>query len=127
MSDIQFALLRFSNAGAHTPTDRRLSLSEGLQFLPLDVSDYNNFTATLLSDDFPDADLFSNKIFTLNALGLAYIDSKIGGTAKFCLREYTKDYLGIEPTGDDNKQYTCNPPTYTADDGYPRLELYGNI
>ncbi len=38
-----------------------------------------------------------DNIFTLNDLGLAYIESKFEGTAKLCMREYDHDYLDIEP------------------------------
>jgi hypothetical protein len=39
--------------------------------------------------------------FDLNTAGKAYIASMAEGVAKFCLREYDKDYLDVEPINND--------------------------
>lgn len=60
--------------------------------------DYDQMGSTLLSDTYmtnPSTGAYFE--FPLNTAGIAYI-SKTGIT-KFCIREYTYDGLGIQPTG----------------------------
>ena len=126
MSDIHFAVIRFDTAGNHESPNygRRLMAQEGLQFSPLTLSHYNSFTGVPLTNIW-DCTLFDSAWLELNDLGLAYLQSKIGGTAKFCVRDYQKDYLNVSPF--DNSQYSLEDPNYTFRHGYPRLELYGVI
>ena len=44
-------------------------------------------------------------VFTPDSLGQAYIQSKFGGTAKLCMREYNHDYLNVEPS--DGEDFHC--------------------
>ena len=80
------------------------------------AGDWNAFTGTpfdvvnWITGNFPRNEL------TLNAAGLAYIESVVGGVAKFCLREYDSDYSDVAPlNNDDNKNslyfHTATPGT----------------
>ena len=72
---------------------------EGNQSDDLELEDYNNFTGspfcTVAMAEGP-------RTFTLNPAGRAYVGSKFGNKAKFCLREYDHDYLNVEPGADQS-------------------------
>jgi hypothetical protein len=67
---------------------------QGTQSASLDRPDYDAFTG-LLFDSIVSWNASGWNIFDFNALGLAYINSIITGTAKICLREYDHDYLNV--------------------------------
>lgn len=70
------------------------SIQKGTQTDDLELDDYNNFTA----DPFDTIAMAEGvKTFTLNPAGQAYVRSKFGDKAKFCIREYDHDYLDVEP------------------------------
>jgi len=82
-----------------------ITLQKGTQEDPLVATDFLAFAGTpfasavwQISTD-PENDA---NVFTLNAAGLAYLSSILGGTAKFCLRDYEYDYLNTPPDGFDN-------------------------
>jgi len=77
------------------------SIQEGTQSDTLGTNDYDAFTGAFFSTLTWAA---GSNVFTLNAAGLTYIESKFGNTAKLCMREYAHDYLDIMPgDGEDHK------------------------
>ncbi len=91
---ITSALLRLygmASAGEHNT-----SLQQGTQALPLTLADFDSFTGGLLTPVlFWDKDDWND--FTLNAAGLAYLNSLGTGlqSAKFCVRNHDNDYLDV--------------------------------
>jgi len=79
----------------------QVSIQKGTQGEPLETSDWNAFSGSPFSiltwQKYVDPDLNTN-LFELDGPGRSYIRQKLGTTAKFCMREYTKDYLNVEPT-----------------------------
>lgn len=69
-------------------------IQEGTQGDPLTTSDHQSFTGSILASFAGASGL--NQI-TLNSSGIAYIQSKLGSTAKLCAREYDYDYLNVAP------------------------------
>lgn len=78
-----------------------VSIQEGTQGASLTTADFNAYSGAAFSAltwrKVISPNIFPNK-FDLNAAGKTYVRSKFGSTAKFCLREYTKDYLNVTPT-----------------------------
>lgn len=72
-----------------------ICIQQGTQTLPLDNTDFQAFTGAYFSKE---AMTSSQVDFTFNAAGRAYLESVLGATAKFCIREYTFDYLDVQPT-----------------------------
>ena len=77
-----------------------VSIQEGTQADPLTTADYDAYTDPFFDHitwtlGAGDADQINT--FTLNAAGLTYIEGQFGGTAKLCAREYTHDYLDVDP------------------------------
>ena len=70
-------------------------------------SNFNFVQANVFTDPW-DCTLFDNPWLVLNEDGLDYVKSKFGGDAKFCIRDYTKDYLDSAPF--DNMQYDMVTP-----------------
>lgn len=80
----------------------QVSIQEGTQADTLTNADFNAFSGTafsILTWQKYAAPNFNTNLFELDSAGKTYVRSKFGSTAKFCLREYTKDYLDVEPTG----------------------------
>jgi len=94
----------------------QVCIQEGTQDDPLVSGNWHAHTgprfATIQWQRYVDPDLNTN-LFVLDAAGINYVQGQFGGTAKFCLREYTKEYLNIEPTGAaaGNGMYFANHPT----------------
>lgn len=79
--------------------DTDVAVQEGTQHSPLVLGDYSafvglGFAAKTWTSDFNDLEL--------DAAGIAYIQSKLGSNAKLCCREYSHDYMNVEPTGTVN-------------------------
>ena len=128
MTDLHFAVLTWATGGSHVPNTRKIIVNEGLQFIPLTVGHYNNFVQANVFTDPWDCTLFDNPWLVLNEDGLDYVKSKFGGDAKFCIRDYTKDYLDSAPF--DNMQYDMVTPLELglySGNLWPRLILYGFI
>jgi len=79
-----------------------VTIQKGTQHDPLEVDDILAFEGSpftsLTWKKYISPDLNTNT-FTLNAAGIAYIQSVMGGTAKFCLREKDHDYDDVSPPG----------------------------
>lgn len=94
---------------------------------PLSTSDWNSFTGPILIEPYlthnvTDDDHLSNNA-PFNEDGLAYLNSIVTGTAKFCVREYNHDYLDMNPLGVSSRtglQYYDNSPGVSG----MRLHLY---
>jgi len=92
-----------------------VSIQEGTQGATLSTTDFNAFSGesfSIISWQAAAYPTFLPNTMELNAEGRLYVKEKLGATAKFCLREYTKDYLNIEPTGPGagNGMYFANSP-----------------
>ena len=91
----------------------QVCIQEGTQDTPLVGGNWHAHTgprfATITWQSYSDPDLNTN-LFDLDAAGRAYVEGQLGGTAKFCLREYTKEFLNITPTGPEagNGMYFAN-------------------
>ncbi len=74
------------------------SVQQGTHAIPPTTADYDSFTGTLfgLVSSWAISDW---NVFTLNGLGVDYLNSIIGNIAKLCLREYDYDYLNVDPGG----------------------------
>ena len=102
-------------------TSPHITVQEGTQADTLTTDDYDAFTGsyfTLLTPPASQAS-FGN---AFNSAGLTYLESKVGGTAKLCLREYEHDYLNQSPT--DNTTYGANINASEAAVDDPTLTLY---
>lgn len=62
-------------------------------------------------------------VFTLNATGIAEIESKFGSRVKFCIREYTHDYLNAAPAMDENFVAGMYYSEATEQDYRPTLDV----
>lgn len=63
----------------------------------LAADDFNSFVGLSFADILWDVDYRAINDFVFSAAGIAYINSVIGSKAKFCLREYTHDFLNVAP------------------------------
>ena len=96
----------------------QVTIQKGTQSDPLTAADFNSFSGSYFSmltwQKLAGANLNTN-LLELDGPGKSYIRQKLGTTAKFCLREYTKDYLDVAPTspGAANGMYFANHPTAT--------------
>lgn len=77
-----------------------VAILEGMQHRPLQLSDYSAFGTDLLSATVGRND--GSYDYHFDALGRAYLQSKIGSVAKLCSREYYHDYFGVAPPGDQD-------------------------
>jgi len=70
------------------------------------IGDWNAFTGTPFAIfDWITGNDPRNEL-TFNAAGITYVESVAGSVAKFCLREYDKDYSDVAPLGNDkNSMY----------------------
>lgn len=75
--------------------ESNVSVQEGTQSDPLAVEDFDAFTGAYFRQILWTS---SDNNFAFDAAGVAFIQSKLGATAKLCLREYYHDYLDITPT-----------------------------
>jgi len=95
------------NVTGITNNEGNVVIMEGTQDDILVDANWNAFSGTGFADvawkKYVDPDLNLN-VFTLNAAGIAYVESVLGGTAKFCLRELDSDYDDVAPIieGPDN-------------------------
>ena len=71
-----------------------VSIQEGTQNIPITTADYDQFTGLSFGHQ-PWTDTFNTIVF--NSLGIAFIKSKLGSTAKLCARDYDHDYSNIPP------------------------------
>lgn len=69
-------------------------IQEGTQSNNLNTPDYSAFTGDLFDSLTWTS---GSNVFTLNAAGKTYVQSKFGTRAKLCMREYDHDYLCVEP------------------------------
>lgn len=85
----------------YTSANSQVCIQQGTQTgtdkTGLVIGDWNAFTGTPFSiiNWITGSDPRNN--FTLDAAGIAYIESVAGSTAKFCLREYDSDYSDVAP------------------------------
>ena len=77
-----------------------VSIQEGTQGSYVSTTNWSSFTglpfAAATWRKFVSPDLNTN-LLDFNAAGKLYVKSVLGGTAKFCLREYSHDYLDVAP------------------------------
>ena len=102
-------------------TSPKITVQEGTQADTLTTDDYDAFTGsyfTLLEPPSSQA-TFGN---TFNAAGLSYLESKVGSTAKLCLREYDHDYLDQCPSDTTTYGSSIHASESTVED--PTLTLY---
>lgn len=83
--------LRIKKTGTYS---NNVSIQEGTQNIPISTSDYPSFTG-LSFGHVAWTDTFNTIVF--NSLGIAFIQSKLGSTAKLCARDYDHDYSNISP------------------------------
>lgn len=90
----------------HSLKQSWVCIQEGKQHDTLEAADWNAFEGTPFAhlewQTFFTPNLNTN-LFELNDDGKIYVKDKLGDTAKFCLREYTKDYLNETPIASVNK------------------------
>jgi len=80
--------------------ESEVCIQKGTQSSPLVSTDWPGFEGALFGNltwAVAVGEVLNTNIFTLNAAGIAYIESVVNSTAKLCLREYTKDYPNIDP------------------------------
>jgi hypothetical protein len=92
---IKYACLQITCYGYHASD---VAVQEGTQNSPLVKADYSAFTGLgFAAKDWTGGD----NDLVLNAAGMAYVQSCIGSSARFCCREYSHDYMNVEPPGEE--------------------------
>lgn len=110
-------VLLFSYGGTGS---RKLCIVESTAATTLVADSYNDFNTTLLSSTVTyDNNIGTQHTFGLNATGLALIS--VGGTSKYCLRDYTYDYRDAVPP--DNSTSSMRPAEYTGTSTDPTLVI----
>ena len=82
-------------------------VQQGQQSTPPVAADFNAYTGPYFGRVTWTVDTYFNpspNIFTFNATGINYLESILGGNAKFCLRGYDRDYLNVAP-GATKREY----------------------
>jgi len=88
---IASATLSLTTTGPYLHT---ICLQEGTQNIPLTVNDFQAFTGALFATKITSIGL---NTITLNASGIAYLQTVLAGTAKLSVREHSFDYLDVAP------------------------------
>lgn len=83
--------LKIKKTGTHTEP---VSIQEGIQDIPISTADLRKFTGLSFGHQ---AWTSTYNTIVFNSLGIAFIQSKLGSTAKLCARDYDHDYLDISP------------------------------
>ena len=101
-----------------TYKESSVSVQEGEQHDPLVKADYSAYVDGLFVHK--DWDTSVNSL-DFNALGITYIQGKLGGTAKLCCREYDHDHEDVDPPTVSHYRNGCRYSTYADDDYKPHL------
>ena len=97
-----------------------ISIQQGTQGDTLDTTHFDAFTGNFASVDWLD-DTGIVEV-ELNASGIAYVNSVLGSTAKFCIRETPHDYDNFAPDAD-----ALHYGFLRYDENYPKLEKSGTF
>ena len=82
-----------------------VAITEGTQGDVVNASDFQGtWVGTFFARDDSSGGPNNEWIWTLDAAGIAYVNSVMGSKAYFAFKEYDHDYLGIQPTGGDSNQ-----------------------
>jgi hypothetical protein len=78
----------------------KTSVQAGTQSLPMTTADFDSFEgeifdAIVMTE--PSNGTYNQNIWTLNAAGLAYLETRGFAYSKFCMRNYELDYQNNEP------------------------------
>lgn len=74
-----------------------LSLQEGTQAASPTTADFDSFTGNSFGTVAFTGGGAAFRTITLDAAGITYVAGQAGSTVKFCVRDYTYDYLDVEP------------------------------
>ena len=107
-----------------TNQTRSVCVQESTANIPLTTNQFNAFTGPLFNEN-PVASKSGGRSLWLNDAGKAYVANLLGsGVAKFCLRNYTQDYLDVVPTGNGLFSHSMND----FNSGFPaELRFYGDF
>ena len=113
---IASATLSLTTTGPYLHT---ICLQEGTQNIPLTVNDFQAFTGPLFATKITSVGL---NTITINAAGIAYLQTVLAGTAKLSVREHSFDYLDVAPVAVFGRVglYFADTP---ADDDKPTLTI----
>lgn len=90
-----------------------LSAQQGTQ-TTLNTAAYNDFTGNTFGQTAAATATNTEYMITLNADGLAYLNTVVGSTGKICVREYAHDYVGTSPSSGVNHWTSIQLPGTNA-------------
>jgi len=112
---IKYACLQITCYSRH---ESDVAVQEGTQHSPMVLGDYSAFTGTGFAAK--DWTLGANDM-VLDAAGRAYVQSCLGSSAKLCCREYSHDYMDVEPPGVEYHRNGCRYREWGTQSERPQL------
>ncbi len=88
----------YTNAGGSPPIT--VVVQESAYGPTFELADFDDIIGAILGQHLISTSGPAFEEITLNAAGVAYLQSKIGTMVEFCFRDYDYDYLDIEPADD---------------------------